>query len=328
MTAPAPLPSPEGRAGAYTGALLVALVSGALIALQSRTNGELGRELGDGFVAALWSFGSGWTLVAIALALSRRGRAGFRAIPGLLRRGELRWFYLLGGCCGALLVLAQSLTVAVIGVALFSIAVIAGQTLSGIVIDTRGIGRVAAVRLTPRRIVGAVVVVVAVGVSIAPRIAGDIPVVVLAFPFLIGLAVGWQQAVNGQVRTATGSPLTATFVNFAAGTALLSVVTTVHLVVSGLPDPVAPNPLFLTGGIIGALFITGFAIAVPVVGVLVQTLAAVLGQLATALLLGLVAHDPSAPVDAFTVAGAVLTLAGVLVVSVRRPGRASGRLAG
>ncbi|MCY7411694.1 MAG: DMT family transporter, partial [Salinibacterium sp.] len=56
-----------------------AVVCGALVALQSRINGELGAELGDGYLAAFISFGSGFVvMVAIALVVpsTRRGVAG------------------------------------------------------------------------------------------------------------------------------------------------------------------------------------------------------------------------------------------------------------
>ena len=49
-------------------ALVIALLCGALVALQSRINGELGSRLGDGFTAAAISFGSGLVILAIALA--------------------------------------------------------------------------------------------------------------------------------------------------------------------------------------------------------------------------------------------------------------------
>ncbi|WP_235528145.1 DMT family transporter, partial [Plantibacter sp. Leaf171] len=57
-------------------ALLIAVVSGAFIAVQARLNGELGARLGDGFTAAAISFGGGLIILSIGLAVSRTGRRG------------------------------------------------------------------------------------------------------------------------------------------------------------------------------------------------------------------------------------------------------------
>ena len=45
----------------------LALIFGAGIATQSRINGELGRALGDGYLAAVISFGGGLLLLSIEI---------------------------------------------------------------------------------------------------------------------------------------------------------------------------------------------------------------------------------------------------------------------
>ncbi|ERK73587.1 hypothetical protein N136_00043, partial [Leifsonia aquatica ATCC 14665] len=61
-------------------ALLIAMVCGAGVALQSRINGELGRRLDDGFTAAAISFGSGLVILLAALAIAPAGRRGLRRV--------------------------------------------------------------------------------------------------------------------------------------------------------------------------------------------------------------------------------------------------------
>jgi bacterial/archaeal transporter family-2 protein len=51
-------------------AIIAALIAGTLVALQSRLNGELGLAIGDGVGAALYSFTSGWILIAIVHGFS------------------------------------------------------------------------------------------------------------------------------------------------------------------------------------------------------------------------------------------------------------------
>ncbi|MCW2498935.1 MAG: hypothetical protein JWN87_611, partial [Frankiales bacterium] len=77
--------------------LAAAVVSGSLVAVQQRINGELGRSLQDPLLAAVVSFGTGLLVVA-ALMLRRSARA---ALPGLRR---VPWWTRLGGLGGATLV--------------------------------------------------------------------------------------------------------------------------------------------------------------------------------------------------------------------------------
>ena len=121
-------------------AIVFALICGAGVAVQSRINGELGQQLGDGFVAATISFGSGLLILLVALAIAPSGRRGLGRVASALRARSLPWWYVLGGSAGAFLVLSQGLTAAVLGVALFTVAIVAGQTVSGLVLDRIGLG--------------------------------------------------------------------------------------------------------------------------------------------------------------------------------------------
>lgn len=303
-------------------ALAAAFVAGGLIAAQARINGGLGAALGDGLVAASYSFVSGWVVIAIVLLVSRKGRAGLAVLPGEVRSRRLSWPFLLGGAAGASLVFSQTIVVTLVGVALFTIAVVAGQTISGIVIDTRGIGSAPPVALTPRRLAGAAIVVVAVVLSVGSGVTSDAPLGFLALPLVAGFAIGWQQAVNAQVRRVSGSPVTATFVNFTVGSLVLVIATVVHLAIAGMPHPGPLAPWLFVGGVIGVVFIGANSVIVPVVGVLAQALAAVAGQLVFSLVLGVVAPGGGAPVTVLTVVGAALVLVGVIVVTWR-PRRAA-----
>ena len=57
-------------------AVIAAFATGVLVALQTRINGELGQRLGDGFVAAAISFGSGFVVLAVASLFWPPGRRG------------------------------------------------------------------------------------------------------------------------------------------------------------------------------------------------------------------------------------------------------------
>ncbi|MFC6357034.1 DMT family transporter [Luethyella okanaganae] len=303
-------------------ALVFAGVCGALVAVQSRVNGELGDRLGDGFAAAAISFGSGLAILFATLALWRPGRVGLRRVVVAVRERRLSWWMLLGGCAGAFLVLSQGLTAVALGVALFTVAIVAGQTISGLVLDLTGIAPGGKRRLTVPRVIGAVLALGAVGWAVSAQLPGGVPFWMLVTPFLAGLGIGWQQAVNGRVKAVAGSAMSATLVNFLSGTIVLVVATLVHSMVVGWPDRLPSEPWLYVGGAIGCVFIAGAALLVRITGVLLLGLATIAGQLIAALALDLLVPSVSHPVGFSTVAGTMLTLVAVIVASVpwRRPG--------
>lgn len=299
-------------------ALLIGAACGALVAVQSRINGELGRRLEDGFTAAAISFGSGLLILLVVLCFWRPGRTGLARVVRALRtdvRGEreLRPWMLLGGLGGALLVAAQGLTAAVLGVALFTVAVVAGQTVSGLVLDRIGLAPGGRRPLTLSRILGSALALVAVGWAVSAQIGGDVPLWMLALPLIAGVFVGWQSAVNGRVRAAARSAQSATLINFIVGSAALVTIAVLRNSVVGWPSTFPSEPWLYAGGAIGCIFIAMQAALVRVTGVLLLGLATVSGQLVAALALDLLF---SAQAVAFsTVAGTTLALIAVIVAS-------------
>ncbi|MDR6906858.1 transporter family-2 protein [Agromyces sp. 3263] len=297
-------------------AIVFALACGALTALQSRINGQLAHALDDPFTAAAISFGSGLVILLVVLAAWRPGRVGIGRVVVALRERRIAWWMLFGGIAGAWFVTTQGLSVAVVGVALFTVAIVAGQTLGGIVFDLLGLGPGGRRPLTVTRVVGAVLALAAVGWAVSAQLGGDVPVLLMLLPFTAGLGAAWQQAVNGRVRSAAESALTATVGNFAVGTAALVVVMLVHAASVGWPESMPTEPWLYAGGAIGCIFIAGQAVLVRIVGVLVLALCGVAGQLAAALSLDLLAPAAGRPVDAATIGGTLLALVAVVIASV------------
>lgn len=300
-------------------ALVAAFGTGTLVALQTRINGELGQRLGDGFLAAFLSFGSGFVILALASLVWRPGRVGIVRVVSALRERSIPWWLVLGGLGGALFVLGQGLTVGFLGVAMYTIAVVCGQTVSSLLLDHRGLALMPARPATPQRVVGALLAVVAVGVALSDRLRPDIPVWALVIPLVAGLLVGWQQAVNGQVRTVAGSAFTATFGNFLVGAAVLGVALLVHVAVAGW-HPEFPGEWWLyLGGLNGCVFIAAQAVIVRTTGVLLMALALLAGQLAASVVFDLVAPVSGTGLHLVTLIGTVLVLAAVVVAAI--PGR-------
>ena len=273
---PAPARLPAGVA------LGGAVVVGILTAIQARVNGQLGLRLDDGFVAAAISFGSG-LIVLIVRSLARpAGRRGFRALATGIRSRTIPWWMLAGGAAGALTVATQGLAVAVIGVSLFTVGVVAGQTINGLVLDRAGYGPAGVVAVTMPRIAGGALALLAVGISLQGGVLERVPLWMLVLPILAGIGIAWQQATNGRLRQRVGTPLTATLVNFIGGTAILVVAAGIHVAIVGAPHALPGDAWLYLGGVVGVTYIFLSAALVVHTGVLLLGLGAVAGQLLTA----------------------------------------------
>ena len=305
-------------------AVIAAVACGAGVATQSRINGQLGAELGDGYVAAVISFGSGLVILAVAMLFVRSGRVGLRRELAAIKDREIPWFYAVGGAAGAFFVLSQGLASAPLGVALFSIGVVCGQTVSGVVIDRVGLGHVEPRLLSAQRLLGAALALVAVAVAASSQFTGGSNPWLFLMPFIAGLAMAWQQGVNGQIRRVSGSVLTATFGNFVIGTAVLVVVALVHVAFTGWPESYPTSPVLYLGGTLGVLFIGVGAAIVGVTGVLLLALGTIGGQLLMSLVLDLVAPAAGHQVHWTTFVGVALALAAVVIVATA-PTRTSRR---
>jgi transporter family-2 protein len=299
-------------------AALAAFLSGCGVALQSRINGELGAELGDGFVAAFLSFGSGLVILGVAMLLVPDARRGVGRLLASVREGRIPWWYLIGGAAGGVFVLSQGLVIGLVGVALFTVGVVGGQMTSSLLIDRHGFGSMAAKPLTVTRVTGAVLALAGVALAVSGQLRADVPWWLLFAPLLAGLGVGYQQAANGQVRAAAGSALTATFGNFVVGTALLGVILLVHLIVAPWPSAFPTSPWLYLGGAVGVAFIATQVVVVRTTGVLVLGLAVLSGQLASAVLFDVVFPIRGHDFALTSVIGAAITLFAVVLAAIPR----------
>jgi transporter family-2 protein len=303
----------------YAAAFVLSVFSGVLVALQSRLNGELGVALGDGFVAALFSFSSGLLVVGLVIAFHPRARQGLRTVREDIQSGRLPWWAAVGGAGGAFLVLTQGLSAGILGVALFTIAVVTGQAFGSLAIDTKGWFGAPRVRLTALRVVGAILAVVGAVIAL-DVLSGSLEGKTLAFalPLVAGFGTGYQQAVNGRVKAAAGSALAATFINFSAGALTLAVVTAISLPFTGGPTALPDQWWVWTGGLVGTIFITIQASTVLVIGVLGLGVSIVTGQLLGSIALDVFFPVASSGIATSTIVGALITLAGSALVTVGR----------
>jgi bacterial/archaeal transporter family-2 protein len=294
--------------------VLLAVLGGAAAALQARVNAELGVRIGNGIAAATLSFAIGLALLLLAAGWMQSGLA---KAGSARREGSLRWWQLLGGFCGAFLVVTQGLTVPTLGVAVFTVAVVAGQSASSLAVDRAGLAPGGKRVLTPSRVLGAALCIVAVGIAVSDRI-GDAAALGLALlPALAGVGIAWQQGMNGFVRQAAGATLPATFINFLTGTlALLLVFGASLFFIDGI-EPLPLEPWLYLGGPLGIGFIAIAAAVVKRIGVLLLGMGSIAGQILGSLAIDAIVPAAAGPPELRTIGGALLALAAVALASRR-----------
>jgi len=306
--------------------LVLAIIGGLMMPIQGRVNGALSEQMGDGNAAAALSFAGGTLLMILVSVLLPSGRAGLAAMRRAVTGREFPRWYLLAGLSGGYIVFGQSHAVPLIGVALFTVAIVTGQTISGLMVDRVGFGPGGKRFITARRMAGAVLMIIAVLWAVSPRLetaAGGLAwLVPVALPFSAGLFMGFQQAMNGTQTAAYGTPITATLVNFLSGGTALFIVWGLRSIGSS-PQITFPADWWLyTGGAFGCVFIAIGALLVKSLGVLVSGLCMIAGQLIGSLAIDIILPAPGTVVAVATVLGTLLTLAAVVLASIptgRRP---------
>jgi len=297
----------------------LAALSGAMIALQARANGELSHRLDNGLQAALVSFSSGLLIILIITPFSPHIKEGIRNLRGAISRHEIARGKLFAGALGGSFVAIQTQIVPLIGVAIYSVASIAGQTAMSLVVDRIGLTGGGKKLISPRRVIAAVLTVVAVLVSVWDRIdAKNLSMVAVTAGCIAGAVVGVQRALNGQINEYSHQSFTTSLLNFITGTTFL-----VILILAGVAlgknhlSPLPAGPWWIyTGGVIGVIYIAFTSTIVQHLGVLTFTLFSVGGQLAGSLIIDLVSPTDGVSVSAYLVTGLAMTYIGVIAGGV------------
>ena len=298
----------------------LAALSGLLIALQARANGELSHQLGNGLQAALVSFTSGLIIIVVIALFNPSIKEGIRTLRKAVVAKEIPSWTLFAGMLGASFVAVQTQIVPLIGVAIYSVAAIAGQSAISLLVDRIGLTGGGKKEITPRRVTAAFVTVLAVFISVADRLDGrDLSIAAVVLGVLAGAIVGVQRAMNGQINEHSQQSFTTSLLNFAMGTTFLLVLLLFAMTIGGMrlsPLPAGPWWIY-TGGVLGVIYVAFTSTIVQHLGVLTFTLISVGGQLVGSLLIDLFSPTEGVQISVYLVSGIVLTYLGVLVGGVR-----------
>jgi transporter family-2 protein len=298
---------------------LLAALSGAMIALQARANGELSLRLDNGLQAALVSFSSGLLIILVITPFSPHIKEGIKNLRTAVANKEIARWKLFAGALGGSFVAIQTQIVPLIGVAIYSVASIAGQTAMSLVVDRIGLTGGGKKLITPRRVIAAMLTVFAVLVSVWDRIdANNLSMLAVTAGCIAGAVVGVQRALNGQINEHSHQSFTTSLLNFITGTTFLVILILIGVALGKnelSPLPAGPWWIY-TGGVIGVIYIAFTSTIVQHLGVLTFTLFSVGGQLAGSLIIDLVSPTDGVSVSAYLITGLAMTYIGVIAGGV------------
>ena len=298
---------------------LLAALSGLLIAMQARANGELSHRMGNPIEAALVSFGSGLLIISLISIFTPAIRNGMKNLKGAVSRKEIPVWTLFAGMLGGSFVAVQTQIVPIIGVAIYSVASIAGQTAASLIVDRIGLTGGGKKQITVRRVAAAGVTVLAVLVSVLDRIeAENLSLFAVIFGCFAGAIVGVQRALNGQINESTHQSFATSWLNFIMGTTFLFILLSIGVAINRAEIVALPSgPWWMyMGGTIGVIYIAFTSTIVQHLGVLIFTLISVGGQLVGSLLIDLYSPTQGVQISTYLVTGIVMTYLGVIVGGV------------
>jgi transporter family-2 protein len=298
----------------------LAAISGVLIALQARANGELSHRLDNGLQAALISFSSGLIIIATIALFNPSIKQGVRTLSRAVKERDLPPWTLFAGMLGGAFIAVQTQIVPLLGVAIYSVASIAGQSAISLFVDRIGLTGGGKKQITPRRVTAALITVFAVFISVADRLDGkNLSILAVILGVASGGIVGIQRALNGQINEHSHQSFTTSFLNFAMGLTFLTILLLFAFIIGDFKfSPLPAGPWWIyAGGVIGVVYVAFTSTIVQHLGVLTFTLISVGGQLVGSLLIDLFSPTPGVQVSIYLVTGIVLTYLGVLVGGVR-----------
>ena len=295
--------------------ILISTFSGGLISLQSRINGELSNQMGDSLEAALVSFGTGLIFVSLISLFRKDVRAGFIDIFKAVSSKQLPIWRLTAGILGASFVAMQTHVVPIAGVALFTVASLAGQTAISLWVDHVGLAGGIKSTISKRRIVAAIITISAVVVSTWDRFSmRSFSILAITLAFFAGSWVGVQRALNGQINSFSKKSFATSQLNFITGFSFLTFLLILRSLFTDhsiMNLTSGPWWMFL-GGSIGVFYIAFSAVAVQYVGVLEFTLLSVGGMLIGSLLLDVFVPTEGTQISPYLITGIFLTYLGVI----------------
>ena len=293
---------------------IFAVLIGVVVAIQSRVNGQLSVDLNSGLAAALISFLTGWSVLFILVFGIKKERTGLFLIFQGIKKKQLTWWEIAGGILGGCFVAVQSITVPQIGVALFTISVVAGQTVSSLFVDKAGLSSSGKQKITITRTLGAVATLVAVFIAVYPDLTNSkFRFLPLSMALTVGVFASIQQGLNGRVNAVATRPLATAWLNFATGAVVVVIALLINLASGAKISPLPNNFWVYTGGSLGLIFVAVSAYIIQHLGVLNFVILNIAGQLVGDVVIDWIVPAKAGSLNGYLIFGTVMTIASIAV---------------
>ena len=271
--------------------------------------------MGDSLEAAIISFTTGLLFVTLISLARKDVRAGFSDIFKAVKLNQLPPWRLGAGILGASFVAMQTHVVPISGVALFTVASLAGQTGISLWVDHVALAGGARAIITKRRVIAALITVIAVVISAWDRfLMSNFSILAIALAVFAGTWVGVQRALNGQINFYAKRSFATSQLNFITGTTFLLFLLLLRTIFTDhSPMNLTSGPWWMfLGGSIGVIYIALSAHIVQHLGVLEFTLFSVGGMLIGSFLIDLLVPTAGTHISPYLIAGILLTYLGVI----------------
>ena len=306
-------------------AILIGIVIGIGLPMQTSINSRLKESLGTPFLASMTSFALGTIFLAIVtLALDHT-----IFFSGNLFNSQPGWIWI-GGFLGVIYLTSNILLFPKLGSVQTVIFPILGQIIMGLVIDNYGLFDSMHQPITWTRGFGALLVVFGVICIVGmdyivrrfhkkdldqPKSSG------LWIWRLLGIVAGMlgasQTAINGHLGVVLKSSVKAAFISFFVGTVTLIIINLILHPKLQIKQGENGNPWWMwIGGIIGGLFVFGNTYLAPILGTGLAVVIILVGQMAGSLLVdqfGLLESNKN-PITPIQVIGILIMIAGVSLI--------------
>ena len=302
---------------------IFAVLIGVVVAVQARINGQLSVDLDNGLAAALISFLTGWTLLFFLVFGIKKERVGLFAIFAAIKSKDLALWEVAGGILGGCFVAIQSITVPQIGVALFTIVVVAGQTVSSLFVDKAGITASGKQKITLPRTLGAIATLIAVFIAVYPDLIGsEFRFLPLLLALIVGVFASIQQGLNGRLNVVAKSPLATAWFNFATGAVIVVIALAINLASGARIGALPHNFWVYTGGTAGLIFVAVSAFIIKHLGVLNFVILNIAGQLIGAVIIDWLFPAKAGSLNCYLIFGTVMTIASIAISRLIEPKKA------
>ncbi|QQJ68690.1 DMT family transporter [Staphylococcus pseudintermedius] len=270
--------------------LILGLVAGAVIPVQTSINSRLSRFTQSSLYASAISFTVG-TLLLVTL--------NFILNPHLLTAEafghyHFDYYWYVGGLMGVIYLTGNMILLPRIGASLTVVTTITGQILMSMLIDTFGWFNVDVQALHVMKVLGIVLLLIGIILMNLQKNAKQLAQSSHNGPWMLsGMIIGFtppiQTAINSHLGQTLHSPFFASLVSFTVGASALIILTLMlhrHVKIHATSEQHGPLKWWhFVGGALGVIFVTTNIILTPVIGVTFTLITVMVGQIIMGLLI-------------------------------------------